>query len=1099
MTGRDWLLPPRLNSARLLVLSVLVSTVIAASLVAALAGFAARSLPDAVSRELSGSPRITVLIQGAFPAGQVRIDEPRVRAALRQAFGTVRFRTDQAVWSDPLALPGSPGPGAGGGQPVALTQAAVLTGIRSRVRLVRGHWPASQAAGRVAEAVAPASVAADLHIGLGKTVALRDRQTGGRVRVRLTGLYRPVNAAAPYWEVDQIGPSGVLVQKGFVTYGPLIVAPAAFRRGLPTGGVTWRVTPSVRSVGMGHLSELAVRVRRVLGALARSPALGGLQVASGLPAAFAGVAVQLVVARSLLLVGIIELLLLAGAALALTARTLTGQREEETALLTARGAGRWQLGRLALTEAVLLATAGTAIGVLAGGRLAMAVEATAGASLRESGPGGLAAGPVLAGGIPAQVWWTMALVLALGSAMLVWPAIRPVPPGQAKAGQGRRGAALAATRAGGDIALLVLAGLAVWQLRQYSVTGRVAGPLSVDPVLALAPAIALAAVTVLPLRVLPALARLADRLAARTSRLGLAMTSWQLSRRATRQSAPMLLVVLAVGAGTLALAQHQSWRRSAADQAAFAAGADVRADLIRPLPLSRSAAIARTRGVRAAMAVTTGLTTANGGQVLALDASRGPGTALLRADEAGGSPAALFGLLRPAATRAVPLPGRPERLELIASIGQDRGPGLQPVRVSVTVQDSAGIAYTVPAGRLADDGRMHRLTATLSASKQVSYPLRLLAVTAGFTLPPVPENRHSGAAAARVARFAVRGLAVSPAPSGLFPAPFATGAALAGWAPAVSAPGLSLAGVGIPPGLVAKRAGPGTVTFRPGYGQTSLYAPPLIPPLFPVLGQLALSAPGPRVIPAIATRAFLASNHIGVGSLYQVTAPGPATMTVRVVAAVPSFPTVTEPAGALIVDEAAAQDVAIAQSAPPLLVTQWWLATAGDAVPRGLPHGAVLTIRARVAGALLSDPMSVIPQQAVLAVAVAAALLAIVGFSVSLAGRVRERRSQAALLSALGVGDGAQVRQLAAEALALSAPAAVTGLLLGVALARLLVPAVTLTAAAAAPVPPVVVEVPWPAAVILAAAVTAIPVATAAAAALRRPEPAPELRAGETA
>jgi hypothetical protein len=230
-----------------------------------------------------------------------------------------------------------------------------------------------------------------------------------------------------------------------------------------------------------------------------------------------------------------------------------------------------------------------------------------------------------------------------------------------------------------------------------------------------------------------------------------------------------------------------------------------------------------------------------------------------------------------------------------------------------------------------------------------------------------------------------------------------------------------------------------------------------------------------------------------------VTAPGSATITTRVVAAVRSFPTIAGSGGGLIVDEAAAQDEASAQRAPALAANQWWLATTGGAVPRGLPRGTTVTSRASLASALLSDPMSVIPQQAVLAVAVAAALLAILGFSVSVAGSVRERRNQAALLSALGVGGGAQVRLLCLEVLALSAPAAVTGLLLGIALAHVLVPAVTLTAAATAPVPPVLVVVPLPLAAALAVAVMAIPVAVAAVVAQRRPDTARELRAGETA
>jgi len=191
------------------------------------------------------------------------------------------------------------------------------------------------------------------------------------------------------------------------------------------------------------------------------------------------------------------------------------------------------------------------------------------------------------------------------------------------------------------------------------------------------------------------------------------------------------------------------------------------------------------------------------------------------------------------------------------------------------------------------------------------------------------------------------------------------------------------------------------------------------------------------------------------------------------------------------------QQTLAAQSATALPVMQWWLTTTGGSAPAGLPAGSVVTDRARIAAGLLADPLAAIPQQAVQSLAVAAALIAILGFSVSIAGRVRERRSQSALLAAFGVGGTAQASQLCLEALTMTGPAAATGLLLGVLLARLLVPAVTLTAAAAGPVPPVLVEIPWPAVFGLALAIAAIPVLVAAAIAAYRPDPAGQLRTAE--
>jgi hypothetical protein len=73
----------------------------------------------------------------------------------------------------------------------------------------------------------------------------------------------------------------------------------------------------------------------------------------------------------------------------------------------------------------------------------------------------------------------------------------------------------------------------------------------------------------------------------------------------------------------------------------------------------------------------------------------------------------------------------------------------------------------------------------------------------------------------------------------------------------------------------------------------------------------------------------------------------------------------------------------------------------------------------------------------------------------------------------------------------------VLGVLIGTLVARLLVPAVTLTPAAQLPVPPVLTVDDLHLAVVFALAVTVLPAVCAALAAARRPDPAAELRAAE--
>ena len=165
-------------------------------------------------------------------------------------------------------------------------------------------------------------------------------------------------------------------------------------------------------------------------------------------------------------------------------------------------------------------------------------------------------------------------------------------------------------------------------------------------------------------------------------------------------------------------------------------------------------------------------------------------------------------------------------------------------------------------------------------------------------------------------------------------------------------------------------------------------------------------------------------------------------------------------------------------------------------LPAGL--GLSVTDRASQQAALLNNPLLKAPRQAMLAIGVAAVLLGVLGFSISVAASLRSRRTQSAVFAALGVGKNAQAGQLCLEQCALSVPAAAVGLLAGIGLAQLLVPAITLTVDAAAPVPSALVVVPLGPAVALALVTAAVPAAAAALSVLRRPDPAAQLRAEAT-
>ena len=1088
---------PRMNAHRLVIIAAALTVVVATALATALVTFSGRALPGAVRHDLGAASGTALVMTGTVNAGQAAQYTSLLPAKISSVLAGTPFAFYHAYWSDSLGfVRGSrpAQPSSAGNQPIA--EAATLGGITTHAVLVSGHWPGAPTGGRLNGAIPaalPASAAALLHVTVGDLLRMRDRNSGGTVRFVVTGLYRPRQVSSEYWELDEISLAGSSTASGFTTYGPLTVQAAAFAGTFPVNGGTWLAQPAVASIPADQFTTVAAAVDGLRQELQNAPVLPALALTTSLPATLDETATDLDVARSLLAICAILLALLATAALLAVARLLAVQREVESAMLTARGATRWQLVRLTAAEALPLCVAAAALGGLLGVLLALLLAGTGQAETGQAGTG--QAGTGLAG----AAWPTAgaATVVAAGALVIMLvPALTTVSPGTARARRGRQAAISRVTQAGADLALVLLAVVAGWQLRHYSaVSAGANGNFGVDPVVVVAPALALVGGTVVALRLLPAGGRAADRLAAHGRRLTAALASWQISRQPLRQGGAALLIVLAVATGTLVLAQRQSWTRSDHDQAAFGAGADVRVDTTQPLTAAQAGALVGVPRVRHAMPVATFPQYATNGEALAVDSSQAGQVALLRADQSALPAARLFGTIRPPGpSPGVTLPGDLAEVGLTARLGP-ASLGLAPAIVNVSVQDANGNVYLVQAGTLPADGRDHTLTVSLTSGTRVAvYPLRLTAVTADYTLPATRPHA--------AVTFAVDGLSGGPGTAQL------PGTELASWTASASSSELisvrETTGTSGPSGLPAtsSRTASGRaelVTFGSGYGMAASPGAGLPPST--VDGQLALTAAAPvTTLPGIATQGFLAATNASIGSTVQADFNGEI-IGVRIVASVATFPTVSASGGGLIVDLATLQELLTSDSVEPAQVTHWWLATTGRQTPPGLaaslPPGSAVTSAVATEAALVSDPLSEVPQRALLAVAIAAAVLAITGFCVSIAAGVHQRRAENALLAALGVPPRAAARRLCLEKLMLSLPSALAGLVLGVVLAELLVPAITLTASATTPVPPVLIQFPWAQTLLLALAVAVLPVLAASVTVARRPDAAAELRASE--
>ncbi|MFE7747862.1 FtsX-like permease family protein [Streptomyces sp. NPDC057428] len=970
---------------------------------------------------------------------------------------------------------------------------------RSRVRLTAGRMPdaGAGAADAPVQVALPRAAGEALKLKPGSTLTLTDRVGETPLRVEITGLYEASDLADPYWRLDTLGGRGVR-EVVFTTYGPLLADPAVVGSGrVSAGPVSWLAAADFAAVTTGRTAALRRAAADGPKSLAASRVFGdGPVVRTSLPTVIDQIERALLVSRSTIMIVAVQLVLLAGYALLLVARLLSVERAGETELLRARGGSRGRIAFLAAIEALLLAVPAAAVAPLLAGPLTRLL-----AQRSELGRIGLRLG----GGVDTTVW------LVAGAVALMC-ALAVVAPALAAGGGGRRsgrGSALPTpVRAGADIGLLLIAGVAYWQLdRQTGASGSGAlsgdrgGELGIDPLLVAAPALALLAGTVLTLRLLPPAARIAERRAASGRGLSAALAGWQFSRRPLRGAGPVLLLVLSVAMGMLAVGQSASWGRSQDDQADFRSGASVRmvgglsGDPAHAAPYSE---VPGVRRAAPAFRTTADLSGGRTAEILALDTAHADEGLLMREDLSGTSPQKLFDAVAPprAARTGVVLPPGSTRALFDLRIGDTsasggKSPSASAPLVSVLLEDRYGIGYRVGAGTVPVDGRRHAVSFPVSASGG-------LAVT-GFEVdsqvPEEPEERL----------VSVTELRTLTAEGGERPVPASDGVR---WRAAATE---SVAGETSPGEKAEAVNGSGSApAFR--YSTETETGEPV--------GTLRITAerPAAPALKAVATEAYLKYAGAELGQDVDLTLAGN-TVRVTLVKSVRQLPTtgpgaaagiaegaVTDPSakpgGALLLDLRAVSEVLAHRSGATLAPTEWWLSTApggGPAVAaelRALPgtDPAQVRVRDEVARDLADDPLGAGPQSALLAAAVVAAALAAVGFAVGLVGSQRERSAEFAVLRALGAPRRRLARMMAAEQGVLIALALLIGLALGAVLTRAVVPLVVLTGQAARPVPDVLVLLPAGQVAVLLASVAALPLLFVAAITRRRTDPAVSLR-----
>ncbi|MFG1843250.1 FtsX-like permease family protein [Micromonospora sp. NPDC049175] len=1018
----------RAREARGLLVAAVIAALVAVALVTGLSDYNRRAV-DAGQRALvAASPAeergLLVSGSGGRDAAEFATRDGAVRAEFTDGLAGVPVSVSVARYGTGRELTGSLGSVPRTGDEPVFANLATLDGLAEHAELTGGAWPTPGA--NPTQVSLPERAAGALGLSVGQRIPVRDRATERRSELVLAGTWRPRDPAEAYW---LLAPGVGTGSAGSGTsYGPFVLDPADFATIFPGSvSASWLVEPELGSLDVADLPAVRKALTEASTGVPEAAQMGtSAQAVTKMPQLLDRIGRADLVGRSALATPLLLILVLGGYALVLVAALLHEDRRAQTALLRARGAARRQLAGLAAREATL---------VVAPAVLLAPVIATV--ALRFVRPGG--AEQLSAAGGNATLVWAAAAAAAAGCLVaMVAPTLRGAGTYVADmAARSRPNRSASVQRASVDLVLVALAVLAWVQLRRYaSPLAGSGGRLGLDPLLIAAPTLGVLAGAVLALRVLPPVTRFAERFVDRRPWTATMFGMWQAGRRP--HAGPVLLLALAVGGSTLAWSLISTGERSQVEQAGHTVGADLRVtERAGAAPLTRAGELAALPSVnrvlpawrddirvgRDDLPVT----------VIGIDPASAPGVVRL-ADRLSDDPvseqyqrmiqarAAIGGVELPAGTWAV--------------TGSVRTPFTQtaePHRIAVALlfTTADGLALRLPAVDAPSTGQASRFRVTLPDVGGAR--LRL----AGF-------EADTGNAGGMSYGFQVEGLAFVDAGGTARPAEL-PGDWTATW------PG--------GPRTLVQASGAGLVTDRPVQLLTEGARMDRPASRFVVVPGVA---GGPAAaVPVLMTPGVRDALGIRVGDTVELVLSG-VTLRAHLVGELESVPTTT--GEGVLLDLPAAVDVLLGSGGTVRPTPEWWIgatdATAAAGAADELPGVTVLNREAEITAAA-DDPYWQGSRTGMLAAALGAVLLAIVGLMVDVWATARRRLSEFAVLNTLGATPRLLARALLAEQAFLAGIGVGVGLLLGAAVGATMAPLVILTPAAGRPIPPATFALPW--------------------------------------
>lgn len=956
-----------------------------------------------------------------------------------------------------------------------------------------------------------ADAAQTLDLEVGDDVQLDSR--AGSVRVHLIALVLPVDELDPLWFDRRDVRDPATVTGSFTDIGPFMTDPSSFTSLDRSATFSWRGVVDPASVATELVPELSSGVTEAVSTLRTSTGSAPLTITTELPALLAATDVALGATRAVVAVLLVQLVGLALYGLSLAATAVTTTREVDTALLRSRGARASQIGAIAAVEALLVVLPAVVLGPLVATRVVELIGRW---------------GPIAVAGLeldprlrPSALVGSL-LVGILAIVIIVWPALVAArSSGSTSPSRNRVEGPNLLQRTGAD---LVVAGLAIaglWRLTRTTVaTGDSSGGIGIDPVLVVAPTLGVIAASLITLRIVTVSAAAGQRCAAAGRGLAPALAGWEVARRPRRSSRLAVLVVLSVTVGTFALVQGSTWQRSHQDRANAIVSVDVRAEVARGNaavvePLAAARAHAEMPGV-IGVAPYAEMTTSFTNQLAAVPTiavdSVAVGPLLRMRDDLRGGLDDPGGLHRPPDLAAVDLGEPTGDVTVAVDVGRldsgepprsgdgDAGGPDDGVGVTLILVDGNGTLHRLVADRPASIDASTTVTFSLSSpvagvDVRATGPLRLVGLEVSASIPFDSGAPGSETEPLRL-EIVLRDLRVGTQ---------AVDIAVRDWT--AEPPQTNPTTVAAPDVDVDTRGTHVVVTLDTGtkMQQRSVLAVSVLP------SRRGQPDPGASAelpaVPIAVTDDLLDDLGLQVGDTAVAAIDG-TTVTIEIVAAVPAVPFVVESPRAVLVDWGTITAARFALSGRLSLPTGWALGVDAGHDPdrlratllaEPLSSREVLD-RESLAESFARDPIS-IGLFAGLALALGTSLLvAVVGLLLSAVVGARERRASYSVLRAMGAPAAHLRRWLLLETVPLISLSVGAGLLAGLALCRVTMTGLTLTATGDPTVPPPVMVVPWiGVGALVAIAVTtgvALPLLTARL--LGRTSAADDLRIGDT-